>query len=99
MKITINKKQYKVKYTIRALFIFEQITGKPFNISTLFDNYLFFYCLLLANNPDNVIEWEEFIDAIDSDKDLYKQLSKAVTDYQKQDNLLSGEDDGEEKKS
>ena len=99
MKITINKKQYKVKYTIRALFIFEQITGKPFNISTLFDNYLFFYCLLLANNPDNVIEWEEFIDAIDSDKDLYQQLSKAVTDYQKQDNLLSGEDDGEEKKS
>lgn len=99
MNITINKKQYKVKYTIRALFIFEQITGKPFNISTLFDNYLFFYCLLLANNPDNVIEWEEFIDAIDSDKDLYQQLSKAVTDYQKQDNLLSGEDDGEEKKS
>ena len=96
MNITINKKQYKVKYTIRALFIFEQITGKPFNISTLFDNYLFFYCLLLANNPDNVIEWEEFIDAIDSDKDLYQQLSKAVTDYQKQDNLLSGEDDGEE---
>ena len=99
MNITINKKQYKVKYTIRALFIFEQITGKPFNISTLFDNYLFFYCLLLANNPDNVIEWEEFIDAIDSDKDLYQQLSKAVTEYQKQDNLLSGEDDGEEKKS
>ena len=99
MNITINKKQYKVKYTIRALFIFEQITGKPFNISTLFDNYLFFYCLLLANNPDNVIEWEEFIDAIDSDKDLYQQLSKAVTDYQKQDNLLSGEDDGDEKKS
>ena len=99
MKITINKKQYKVKYTIRALFIFEQITGKPFNISTLFDNYLFFYCLLLANNPDNVIEWEEFIDSIDSDKDLYQQLSKAVTDYQKQDNLLSGEDDGDEKKS
>ena len=99
MNITINKKQYKVKYTIRALFIFEQITGKPFNISTLFDNYLFFYCLLLANNPDNVIEWEEFIDAIDSDKDLYQQLSKAVTDYQKQDNLLSGEDDGEENKS
>ena len=99
MNITINKKQYKVKYTIRALFIFEQITGKPFNISTLFDNYLFFYCLLLANNPDNVIEWEEFIDAIDSDKDLYQQLSKAVTDYQKQDNLLSGEDDCEEKKS
>lgn len=25
--ITINNTEYKVKYTIRALFIFEQITG------------------------------------------------------------------------
>ena len=28
--ITINNTEYKVKYTIRALFIFEQITGKAF---------------------------------------------------------------------
>lgn len=94
MEITINKKVYKVKYTIRALFIFEQITGKPFNIATLFDNYLFFYCLILANNPDNVLDWDEYIEAIDSNKDLYLQLTKAVEEYQKQDTLLSGE--GEE---
>lgn len=100
MIITINNKQYKVKYTIRSLFIFEQITGKPFNISTLFDNYLFFYCLILANNPDNVLEFEEYIDAVDSDKGLYQQLTKAVEEYQKQDNLLSGNDEeGGQKKS
>ena len=95
MIITIKNKQYKVKYTIRALFIFEQITGKPFNIATLFDNYLFFYCLILANNPDNVLDFEDYIDAVDSDKNLYQQLTKAVEEYQKQDNLLSGEDDSE----
>lgn len=100
MIITINNKQYKVKYTIRALFIFEQITGKPFNISTLFDNYLFFYCLILANNPENVLDFEEYIDAVDSDKGLYQQLTKAVEEYQKQDNLLSGDDEeGGQKKS
>ena len=96
MIITIKNKQYKVKYTIRALFIFEQITGKPFNIATLFDNYLFFYCLILANNPDNVLDFEDYIDAVDSDKNLYQQLTKAVEEYQKQDNLLSGEDDSED---
>lgn len=100
MIITINNKQFKVKYTIRALFIFEQITGKPFNISTLFDNYLFFYCLILANNPDNVLDFEEYIDAVDSDKGLYQQLTKAVEEYQKQDNLLSADDEeGGQKKS
>lgn len=100
MIITINNKQFKVKYTIRALFIFEQITGKSFNISTLFDNYLFFYCLILANNPDNVLDFEEYIDAVDSDKGLYQQLTKAVEEYQKQDNLLSADDEeGGQKKS
>ena len=98
MNITIKEKQYKVKYTIRALFIYEQITGKPFNIVTLFDNYLFFYCLILANNPDNVLDFNDYLDAIDSDKELYTQLSKVVESYQKQDELIADEDDGDSKK-
>ena len=65
--IKINDKEYKVKYTIRALFIYEQITGKPFAINTLMDNYIFFYSLILANNLDDVLEWDTFIDALDAD--------------------------------
>lgn len=98
MRITIKGKEYKVKYTIRALFIYEQITGKPFNIVTLFDNYLFFYCLILANNPNDVLDFDDYLDAIDSDKDLYSQLTKVVESYQKYDTLLSGEDEGDDKK-
>ena len=70
MKITINNKEYTVKYTNRALFVFEQITGKPFGIKTLLDNYLFFYSMILANKPDNPIDWDEFIDVLDNDKNL-----------------------------
>lgn len=88
MDITINGKQYRVKYTIRALFIFEQITGKPFEIKTLLDNYIFFYSMILANNPDNVLDWEEFLDALDGDKELLSQLSKLVDDYQKKDSIF-----------
>ena len=99
MNIKINNKEYTVKYTIRALFIFEQITGKPFGIETLLDNYLFFYSMILANNPDNPLDWDEFIDALDNDKDLLAQLSKTVDDYQKQDNIFNVESSGEEKKS
>lgn len=89
MDITINGKQYRVKYTIRALFIFEQITGKPFEIKTLLDNYIFFYSMILANNPDNVLDWDEFLDALDSDKELMAQLTKLVDDYQKKDSIFS----------
>ena len=38
----INNKEYKLKYTLRALFIYEQITGKAFKLETLTDEYLFF---------------------------------------------------------
>ena len=99
MKITINDKEYTVKYTIRALFIFEQITGKPFGIKTLLDNYLFFYSMILASNPENPLDWDQFLDALDNDKSLVNQLSAIVESNQKQDDLFAVEENGEEKKS
>ena len=96
MNITIKGNQYKIKYTIRALFIFEQITGKSFNIVTLFDNYLFFYCLILANNPDKALDFDDYLDAVDSDKELFMQLTKAVEAYQKQDTLLAGDEEADD---
>lgn len=96
--IKINDKEYKVKYTIRALFYWEQITGKPFAINTLLDNYLFFYCMILANNPDDVLEWDQFLNAIDNDPTLFTQLNSTVEDSQKKDELFNNEETTGEKK-
>ena len=90
--IKINGEEYKVKYTLRALFIFEQITGKPFQIVTLTDNYLFFLSMILANNPDCKLDWDSFIEAIDNDQDLAVQLSKVIESYQKKEDLFDSED-------
>lgn len=99
MNITINGKEYKVKYTIRALFIFEQITKRAFEISTTLDNYLFFYCMILANNPDTTLEWDEFIDAMDNDISLIPQLNQVVADTQRKNELFDEltENNGEKK--
>ena len=98
--IKINGEEYKVKYTLRALFIFEQITGKPFQIVTLTDNYLFFLSMILANNPDCKLDWDSFIEAIDNDPDLATELSKVIENYQKKENIFDREDsDSGEKKS
>lgn len=96
--IKINDKEYKVKYTIRALFYWEQITGKPFAINTLLDNYLFFYCMILANNPDDVLEWDDFLNAIDNDPTLFSQINSTVEDSQKKDELFNNEETTGEKK-
>lgn len=102
MKITINKKKYEVRYTIRAIFLFEQITKAPFEIKTITDSYVFFYCMILANNPENVLEWDDYLNALDRDKTLFEKLNKIMLQQQEQDKMFEDnekEEDGEEKKS
>lgn len=98
--ITINNKDYKVKYTLRALFIFEQITKKTFEVKTLLDNYVFFYSLILANNPDDILEWNDFIDALDNDPKIFKQINDLVNSSMKVEDLIGGDEtdkDGQKK--
>ena len=73
-EIEINGKNYKLKYTIRSLFIWEQITGKPFKIENMLDNYLFFYSMIFANNPDEILAWDDYLYAMDEDTTLFKRM-------------------------
>lgn len=97
-EITLNNKVYKVKYTIRALFIFEQITGKSFKLETLLDNYVFYYSIILANNPNNIIDWDEFIDALDNDPKKLEEFGKVLSDEEKKDKLFEVVEEGEDNK-
>lgn len=102
-KITINGKEYSIHYTIRALFIWEQITGKPFACKTLLDNYIFFYSMILASNKEDVLSWDDFLDAIDKDPSLFKEMNDVVLAEAKKENLFHNEEsekkDAEQKKS
>lgn len=105
-KVKIKGKNYNIKYTIRSLFIFEQITGKPFKIETLLDNYLFFYSIILANNSDkaDILTWDDFLDEMDKNPNLFSSLNDAIEDKQEKDKIFQQEeevsDNGEaEKKS
>ena len=97
-KIQINGKEYNVKNTLRAMFIYEQISKKPFKIETLLDNYIYLYSIILANNNDNIIEWNEFIDALDSDPSIYEQLNDILIKGSKVEELFSGNDDEKDEK-
>lgn len=71
--ITINNIEYILKYTLRALFIYERITDKPFKFEGLYSEYLLFYCVLLANN-EFTLSFDEFIDICDNDGSLFNQF-------------------------
>ena len=52
--VTINRKKYKVKNTLRSMFIFEAITKKPFTLSTLMD--------AVEKNPSIITEMSKIIE-------------------------------------
>lgn len=95
--ITINGTEYNIKYTIRALFIFEQITGKAFKLESLLDNYIFFYSMILANNTDKVLDWDDYLDAIDSNPKLFAEMTDIVADEQNKNKVFDKEENKEKK--
>ena len=78
MNIRINDTDYCIKWTLRAFFIYEQITGKIFKMQTLTDEYVFIYCLLLANNPEIQLTFNEFIDVLDEEVEVLKTLKEFI---------------------
>lgn len=98
-KIKIKGKNYNLRYSIRALFIWEQITGKPFKLETLLDNYVFFYSIILANNSDkeNIISWDEFIDELDKNPLLFTALNEAIEDKQEKDKIFQQDEEESDK--
>lgn len=104
MTIRINNTDYKIKYTIRAMFVWEQIMKKSFNLETTLDNYAYFYSLILANNPDNAPSWNDFLNAVETNPNLINELLNYLTEYHKSQEIFNDEEvakeitgDGEKK--
>lgn len=94
----INNKEYKLKYTLRALFIYEQITGKVFQLHTITDEYLFFYCILLANNPDMELTFDDLINAIDEDINIMIQFQEFMkSELERQSIFITNNTDSKKK--
>lgn len=97
MEIIIKGQTYKAKYSIRALFIFEQMTGKLFSLEKIMDYYIFYYSMILANNPDCKLLFDEFIDECDENPEIGKQFSSYLDDYFKRQSLLVSEEPSKKK--
>ena len=101
MKVKIKDTEFEVKYTLRAMMMWEAITGKRFEIVTITDQWVFYYALLLASNPETNITFEDFIEACDDDPGIFIQFSEFINVESKKRNIFKTDDDGSdaEKKS
>lgn len=99
MKIKIKNKEYEIKNTIRAMFIFEKIASKPFKIETLLDWYVYYYSMILANNEECDLLFDTFINECDSNPSLIMDIQDYLTQQMNVSNQLAKEATEDEKKN
>lgn len=91
MTVIINNKEYDVKYNLRAMFVFEQIADKKFEISTIFDEYVLFYSCLIAGGADD-LDFNFFIDYCDEHPELISDFSDYMIEESKKRSKFDKED-------
>ena len=81
-------KNYEFKYSLRSCFVFEEITGKPFEVKTLFDTYILAYACIVVNTDNPPLDFNEFIDACDENPGIIEEFNKFMADEMKKRELL-----------
>lgn len=81
--ITINDKSYEFKYSLRSMFVFEEITDKPFEIKKLLDNYIFAYACIVSNPDNPALDFDTFIDWCDKYPEVMEEFNKFMDNESK----------------
>lgn len=98
MKVTIKGQEVELRYSMRALFQYENITGQSFNPKTIQDFCTFFYCVLVSSNKDLTITFDEFIDEVlDPQPELMSEFAEWLGKTMQKNNFLAGAQEKESK--
>lgn len=81
--VTVQGKELKIAYNLKGLFVYEEITGHPYNGTRLVDTYMLLYSMLLANNEEFSLSFDEFIDECDTDMGIYRVFVEVMNEEAK----------------
>ena len=91
--ISLNEKEFILKYTLRAFFVFESISGYPFQFGKMLDEFLLFYSFLIASNQDSFqLTFDEFIELCENVLTLFEQFKEFILEEIKRRSQLAGND-------
>jgi hypothetical protein len=76
MKLTIKGKEIELKYSIRSLLMYENMTDKSFSSTTMTDLVVFFYCVVISSSQDYSYTFDEFIDYIDENPTIISEFAE-----------------------
>ena len=86
MNININDKEITLKYSLRAMMMYENVTNKTLNPSGITEVVTFFYCVVLASSKDYSLSFEDFMDWLDENPDTLKEFGFNLTSNKSKDN-------------
>lgn len=83
MKIQIKDKDIELKYSFRAMMVFEEITKQSFNLNGMKDLIVYFYSTIIASDKDLDIDFDWFMDWLDSNPELLNEFGDWVLNHGK----------------
>lgn len=92
MKITINNKEITLRYSFRAMMIYEKITGTSFNPKGITEIMIYFYSSILASDKDIALTFEEFMNWIDGEPKALNDFSVWLTSTLTKNSVLNESD-------
>lgn len=70
MKIKIKDFEVELKWTMRALMMYENIEEKPFNPTTMSEMLTFLYCIVVSSSKKYDLMFDDFIDELDNNPEI-----------------------------
>ena len=98
MTIKIREQEVELRYSMRAIFQYENILG-AFNPKSLSDFATFFYCVVCSSNKDINLTFDEFIDFLDEDPSKITEFAEWLSNVMMKNSFLSGAAQSQEKES
>ncbi len=101
MKITIKDKEITLRYTFRALLIYEKIYGSSFAPKGITEMMVYFYSCILASDKDITLSFDEFMDWVDINPNVFEEFSMWLTSIIAKNSVMNesdGKDDETSKK-
>lgn len=75
MKITIKDKEVELRYTLRAMMMYENITDSTFNPTNVTEILTFFYCIVVTSAKDYEIKFDEFMTWTDDKPNILNEFA------------------------
>lgn len=80
------------------MMIFEGVTQKSFQLTNITDEYIYLYCMIMANYPDSNLTFDDLIDAMDQDPTIIEEFKNLLESYVKKKEQFPIEDTDSKKK-